>query len=114
MTWLQIILMALAVFRLTHLMIYDTITEKIRLLFLEEKNATNGAGEASWYYEPKGRGIQRFIGGLLNCHWCLSVWISIFMITGYMVWPIVFTIMIYIFAVAAIAVIIEEFVLKFF
>ncbi|WP_416151228.1 DUF1360 domain-containing protein [Salipaludibacillus sp. HK11] len=112
-TWFEFILIGLAVFRLTHLFLYDKITEPLRFLFLKEEKIINEEGSDEWIYVAKGRGLQKFIGEIFNCHWCLSVWISGFILVGFLVLPQVTIYVIYLFAIAAVAVVLEEIVLKF-
>ncbi|HEY3367993.1 MAG TPA: DUF1360 domain-containing protein [Symbiobacteriaceae bacterium] len=54
MHWLNLLLIILASFRLTHLLVFDTITAPLRKPF-----------EA-----------KPFIGELITCYWCCGVWIS--------------------------------------
>lgn len=64
----DLIILALASFRLTHLLVFDRIAEPIRRLALR----------------PAGRGTQTPDGeetspawtDLLTCYWCCGVWIS--------------------------------------
>jgi len=113
-TWFEFILIGLAVFRLTHLFLYDKITESLRLVFLYEEKVINGEEDIEWHYVTKGFGVKKFIGELFICHWCMSVWLSGMVIAGYLIFPQVFIVIIYIFSIAALAVILEEFVLRFF
>ncbi|MCE7794845.1 DUF1360 domain-containing protein [Salipaludibacillus sp. CUR1] len=113
-SWLNFILMGLAVFRLTHLFIYDTITEPLRQLFLKEIKESDENGEVIWHYEPKGKGIIKFGGSLLSCHWCLSVWMGGFIFAGQMIFPIIFSVIIWVFALSAASVLLEEAVIKYF
>lgn len=113
LTWLEFMLIGLAVFRLTHLFVYDKITESLRLKVLYEEKVINDNGDIEWHYIPKGIGVKKFIGEIFNCHWCMSVWISGTILAGYLILPQVFIVIIYLFAIAAVAVILEEFVLRF-
>ncbi|WP_280769239.1 DUF1360 domain-containing protein [Salipaludibacillus daqingensis] len=112
-TWFEFILIGLSVFRLTHLFLYDKITESLRTRLLMEQNIVDEDGNEDWNYIPKGEGIKKFIGELFVCHWCMSVWISAGMLGGYLLFPQIFIIIIYLFAIAAFAVIIEEIVLRY-
>lgn len=104
--------MGLAIFRITHLFVYDTVTTPIRRMFINEEQAVDEAGNFIWEYTPKGIGIRKFIGEILNCHWCTSVWVAAFMLIGYLLLPQIFVLIMWLFSLAAIAVIIEEIVLK--
>jgi hypothetical protein len=63
----QLIILALATFRMTRLFVYDKITEPLRRPFFDEIEE-----EGEIYLQPKG-----FIGTLLSCHWCTGFWCSI-------------------------------------
>lgn len=63
--WLQLLLYALAVTRVTGLIVADSITESLRdraLAWLDDRPATLGA----------------YIALLISCFWCTSMWVSIF------------------------------------
>ncbi|MEH6943485.1 DUF1360 domain-containing protein [Bacillus sp. JJ722] len=77
---LDFILLALASFRLTRLIVYDKITSFLRKPFFEEEDGKNEKGEIETYIVPKKKGIKGFIGQLLNCYWCTGVWIAIFIV----------------------------------
>jgi len=51
-------LMALAVFRLTRLFVYDTITQFIR----------------DWFAGSNSRTFSGTLGTLINCPWCVGLW----------------------------------------
>lgn len=91
------IFLALASFRLTHLIMYDQITEKIRLLFVEE---VEHGGEI--YYNPKN-----FIGEIILCYWCCSVWTSIILLILFFYGGTVGYFIIMVLALSAVASIIE-------
>lgn len=61
--WLQLLIYALAVARVTGLVVADSITEPVRdalIGWLDDRPATMGA----------------FIADLIGCQWCASVWVS--------------------------------------
>lgn len=65
------IIMALAIFRLTRLTVYDSITQWIRDLFEEGKPRT-------------------FLGTvktLINCPWCTGLWFSLVVVVAYVTSP---------------------------
>lgn len=76
LTWIELIILVLASFRITRLLVYDTITEWMRRPFHKEIEQVNEEGETEIFIEAKGRGLQKFIGELLSCHWCTGVWVS--------------------------------------
>lgn len=91
------IFLALASFRLTHLIMYDRITGKIRLLFVEEVEH-----EGEIYYRPKN-----FIGEIILCYWCCSVWTSIILLILFFYGGAVGYFIIMVLALSAVASIIE-------
>ncbi|WP_245579652.1 DUF1360 domain-containing protein [Alteribacter aurantiacus] len=109
MSFLTFLLLSLASFRLTHLFVYDKITLPLRLLFLD---VIEEGGEE--YYVPKDGIIKRFIGEVITCHWCTSVWAAMILTGGYVVLPSFFFILIVILAVAGVAALIEAITAKFF
>ncbi|WP_112179537.1 MULTISPECIES: DUF1360 domain-containing protein [Paraliobacillus] len=103
----EFILLGLATFRLARLFVYDQITTKFRLLFqMEEENVLHD-GTVEIIISGKGTGIRRFIGELLACHWCVSVWFSVILYGGLLFFPFLFTPIVIIFSVAAISGIVQ-------
>jgi hypothetical protein len=107
---LTFIILGLACFRLTRLIVFDKITEFLRQPFFDEIEEENEEGIVELYYLPKSTPIKKFIGELLSCYWCTGVWISAAVITGYLFLPSLFVPIIVVFAVAGLAAIIESFV----
>jgi hypothetical protein len=112
-SFLQLMILSLASFRLTRLLVFDKITEFIRHPFFDEVEEENAAGEREIYYIPKPSGPKRFFGELLSCYWCTGIWTAVivvgssFLFPGYS-WPI-FVIL----AVAGMASILET-ILQYF
>lgn len=111
---LEFIVVGLAVFRLTHLFVYDTIMEPIRRHFIAEKKEVNERGETVWIYVSKGTGVRKFVGELMSCHWCFSVWMAAGLMAGIFLMPLVFMTVSYVLAFAAMGALIEELVMTFF
>ncbi|RNA69870.1 DUF1360 domain-containing protein [Alteribacter keqinensis] len=107
-TWLGLVLLSLAAFRLTHLVVYDRIMLRFRLLFLE---VTEEEGEE--YYVPKAGRVNRVIGELITCHWCTSVWASAVLVGGYYYLPTISSFVIILLAVAGVAALIEAVTVRF-
>lgn len=78
----EFLLLALASFRLTRLIVRDYIMEWMRRPFFNVKLVTNDQGVEEEWVEPKG-----FIGEGLSCQWCVGVWSSIIMVVFYLVVP---------------------------
>lgn len=53
--WFDFVLLVLASFRLTHLVVFDQIAEPLR----------------QWA-EPRP-----FLSGLISCYWCCGIWVSL-------------------------------------
>lgn len=83
-SFMELLILALASFRLTRLLVYDKITEFIRRPFFEELEETNKDGEVEIYLVPKKGGIRGFFGNLLSCYWCTGVWSSIILCLLYL------------------------------
>jgi hypothetical protein len=109
-TMLDFLILALASFRLTRLLVFDKITEFIRAPFIEEVEQTNEQGETDIYLVPKGGRIRRFFGELLSCYWCTGIWSSIGLCLLYLFIPSIALPFILILAVAGVAAIIETIV----
>ncbi len=112
-TWLSFVLLSLATFRLTRLIILDKITAFMRAPFfeVEEKDLPDGTVEETVMF--KGSGLRRWLGELLRCHWCVGIWSAIFLFIGFHYFSTIFIPIIIILAVAAVASIIEVFVSYF-
>lgn len=106
MTLLEFILLGLAVFRLTRLIVFDKITEFIRKPFFDEVEETeNGIQEV--YYIPKPAGVKKFIGELLSCYWCTGIWASAFLAAFFYITPRIAEPVIVFLAAAGFAAIVE-------
>lgn len=103
----EFILLGLATFRLARLFVYDQITAKFRLLFQVEEENVLSDETVEIIVSGKGTGIRRFIGELLACHWCVSVWFSVILYGGLVFFPLVFTPLVIILSIAAISGIVQ-------
>lgn len=106
----EFIILALACFRLTRLIVFDKITEFIRSPFYDEITEVNEHGIEEIYYIPKSSPIKKFMGELLSCYWCTGIWVSACVIICYYLFPSVFWPVILVLAAAGLAAIIELFV----
>ena len=64
---LDVVLLALATFRLARIVAFDQITEPVRAPVAQDTEEGP---------EPKGRGFRRALGELVTCPMCVGVWIS--------------------------------------
>ncbi|BCB03064.1 DUF1360 domain-containing protein [Bacillus sp. KH172YL63] len=107
LTWVELIALGLAIFRLTHLIVFDKITEFLRAPFFNEQTVVEDDGEEAVYLIPKKGGLTGFIAELLSCYWCTGIWVSVFLYGGYWFLPLYFHPLIAILAVAGIAAVFE-------
>lgn len=104
MSPMMFIMIILASYRFTHLIVFDKITEFIRKPFLKTTTITeNGHEKTKKLPDSK-------LGYLLNCYWCAGVWSAIIFGLGYILYPMIFIPAIFIFAIAGGQTIIETFV----
>lgn len=111
-SFMELLILALASFRLTRLLVYDKITEFIRQPFFEEVKETNKDGEIEIYLVPKKGGIRGFLGNLLSCYWCTGVWTSILLCLLYLFNSSFSLPVLLVLAVAGLAAMIETIVQK--
>lgn len=104
--WMDFIIIILASFRLTRLIVFDDITAFIRKPFITISTIENSSGDLEPTIEIKGTGLRHFIGSLLSCYWCSGLWCSLIVVLIYFYLPITFPIFL-ILAVAGAAAIIE-------
>ena len=106
------LLIGLASFRLTRLFVYDKITEFIRNPFLQEITEVDESGQEITYTIPKEKGLRRFFGELISCHWCTGIWVSTFLVCFYLFYPAVAYIPILILSISAVGSVIETYTQK--
>lgn len=112
-TLLNLLILSLACFRLTRLVVYDKITEFIRSPFFDEIEEQNEAGETEIYYIPKKAGLKRFFGELLSCYWCTGIWAAIVIVGFSYFFPSIMSPIILVLAIAGAASIMETFIQHF-
>lgn len=105
LTWMHYVMLILASYRLTHLIVFDKITEFIRNPFMTKKKIVHSNGQEEMKKVPKS-----MFGYLLNCYWCAGIWSAILLGSGYILLPSVTTIIIFILSIAGAQAIIETFV----
>ena len=110
---LDFIILALASFRLTRLIVFDKITAFLRKPFFEEIEEKNEAGEVEIYIVPKKTGLRGWLGELLSCYWCTGIWIAIIIVTVSYFFPFWSSPFIVVLAVAGLAALIETVVQHF-
>lgn len=98
------IMLILASYRLTHLIVFDKITEFLRKPFMKKIEVKTNEG-TKMKEVPKS-----LFGYLLNCYWCAGVWSAIFLGCFYLLLPKYAIILIFILSIAGAQAIIETFV----
>jgi hypothetical protein len=106
-SWMHLVVLILASFRLTHLIVFDEITSFIREPFLSVTYEPDASGQLVRQIEIKGSGIRYWIGLLLSCHWCVGIWSSLAVFLVYDFLPQAFPLLL-ILAIAGAAAIIES------
>ncbi|QNU27175.1 DUF1360 domain-containing protein [Geobacillus sp. 46C-IIa] len=106
------VLLCLASFRLTRLIVYDAITDWLRRPFHEWVEEELSDGRKEMFLVLKGSGLRRWFGELLSCYWCTGIWCAAFCYAGIMLWPTVFQPFIVLLAIAGGAALIETIVSK--
>lgn len=97
LTLYDFVLISLASWRLVRLFVYDAITK-----FFREQFADVVKGPAGYTLEKPAQGPRRTLYELVNCPWCLGVWMAatvtfFYLLTSLALYPILFL------AVAAVA-----------
>ncbi|MGZ9584465.1 DUF1360 domain-containing protein [Paenibacillus marinisediminis] len=110
-TWLYFIMLAFASFRLTHLLVYDDITDRLRHIFIERTEQYDDEQQLVVMHEARGTGLRRWIGLILMCHWCTGIWSSIFLTVLFLLVPGAIWLIV-ILAAAGVAAIIESIALR--
>ncbi|MFD1017885.1 DUF1360 domain-containing protein [Thalassobacillus hwangdonensis] len=86
-SWLELVMFSFASFRLTRLLVDDTIMDWFRSPFHHYVEAKDENGETEWLLEVKGTGLRAFIGELLSCHWCTGIWSTAILLAGWLFIP---------------------------
>lgn len=111
-SWFEFILLVLASFRLTRLIVYDSITEFLRSPFHQTVEDQLPDGTTETYVIIKGRGIRYWIGELLSCHWCTGIWSTVFIYVSFILWPVIVSPIVTILAIAGSASILQNMIDK--
>jgi Protein of unknown function (DUF1360) len=81
---LDLALLGVATHKLSRLVAKDRITSILRAPFV---NYIRSAGAAEVEEEPRGRGIQRGIGQLISCPYCIGPWCATLLGFGFVFAP---------------------------
>jgi hypothetical protein len=77
--WGDILLLGVATFKLSRLVAKDLVLSPLRAPFTTFEEM---AGEGEVKESPRGRGMQRALGELLTCPFCLATWVAAFLAYG--------------------------------
>ena len=88
LTTVDYVLMTLAIWRLTQLFVYDSITKFFREQFWDIKKVGKG-----YQLEKPPFGPRRTLADLLSCPWCIGLWMAatvlfFYLLTSYAVFPV--------------------------
>jgi len=103
-SWIDFIILILASFRITHLIVFDKITEFIRKPFMKKIEIETEHGK-EMKEVPKS-----MFGYLLNCYWCAGVWSAVLLGGFYLLVPKYAIFLIFILSISGAQAIIETFV----
>lgn len=90
------LILILASFRLTRLVVYDEITEFIRRPFFSYRKLSTPFST-----------LLHWLGGLLNCYWCFGFWASVGVYYIYLKAPNLYPLLV-IFAIAGASAILQS------
>jgi hypothetical protein len=105
-SWLDLLILVLASYRLTHLIVFDEIAAFIRNPFVRVSFVSDEAGQIQRQIEILGTGWRYGMGVLLSCYWCVGIWSAAFFVLLHLYVPVLFPLSL-IFAIAGAAAILE-------
>lgn len=105
-SWIDLTILVLASFRLTHLIVFDEITSFLRDPFISVTFETDAAGGMTRQLTFKGGPIRQWIGQLLSCYWCVGIWAALFIVLLYFYVPAAYPFLL-LLAIAGAAAVIE-------
>ncbi len=103
--WMTYIMLILASYRFTHLIVFDKITEFLRNPFLRKERVMDSEGHISTKKTPTS-----MFGYLINCYWCTGIWSAIFLGIAFLFLPRFSMPVIFILSIAGAQAILETFV----
>jgi hypothetical protein len=78
------VLLGLSTFKLSRLITKEKVLQPVRRPFVGTTEQTEGSEVNS---QPAGTGVQRAIGELLTCPFCISVWIATVLTAAFSIAP---------------------------
>lgn len=87
----EIIILILATARFLRLLCYDNITLFLREFFLDVRTVKQVEGGVEHYERvPSESPFKRTVSKLLNCPWCMGIWIALVLFWLYISFPILY------------------------
>jgi Protein of unknown function (DUF1360) len=80
----DIALLSVGTFKLSRLITKDKVTAAMRAPFTEYQEP---GGPAEVKEKPRGEGLQRAVGELLVCPYCIGQWVATFLLAAYIWQP---------------------------
>lgn len=102
---LDLLLLALSVFRLGRLVAYDRVMEPFRRPFAQTVPDSTGAGES---VEPIGEGLRQAFGQLVTCPICAGTWIAAILVLFRIWFPLIALAFLWMTAAVALAEVINS------
>lgn len=96
----DLLVLGLATFKLARVIAKDRVTSPLRAPFVEYE-APDGTSEVK--EKSRGKNMQRAVGDLITCPWCLSPWVAGALTAGFIFKPRAARILTGIFAAVAVA-----------
>lgn len=104
---LTFVILGIACFRLTHLLVAEENTTFLRSPLVDAVNEPDAAGRWIKLQYPKPSRLRGFLGALISCPWCTGIWVSTAFVVGWGLFPhVVFPIAV-VFAVAGLGIFLE-------
>ncbi|SEN86129.1 Protein of unknown function [Amphibacillus marinus] len=101
---IEFVMLALATLRLMRLLRYDYISNRLRAFLIEEiEHPLDEEGAVEIITRGRGEGFRYHFGELYACHWCVSIWSALFLLAGLSIFPVVFSFIISVLSIAALA-----------
>jgi hypothetical protein len=96
-SWLQLALGGLAVYRIAQIIANEHITEPLRAPFVSQEESKGKTIE-----RPKRLGFKGAMGSLIYCPSCVGIWVSMVLVYAWLLWPRVVMVIVFIFFFSAI------------
>lgn len=80
----HLLILVLATFRITRLVVADRITQWVRdLCFIVSVGTDRDSGAPYIVRTKRVKGIRRVIGDIIGCPWCTGMWVALFAVVLY-------------------------------